>query len=146
MAKQKKKSTFFEKMNRDKGRDWIKSANPAEIQRDAKMLFRDMAFGSIDKSLYGYAFADYQFWINIYNAAYEIWQEETLLYNGLLALSDTNPIISTNSAYILALQKHYKIISAYTRICEVLNAIWREQKLEWLDVLAADLKSVRFYI
>ena len=149
--KQKKKSIFFEKMVRDHGKDWLTRANPAEYIKYSNMLFRDIAFGSIDKTLYGYAFFNPLFFNAIYGEASNKMIEEKIICDGLSALQEKSDMMANGSAFSVSFDnkfieirnKHDILYKIYLIILDMLNSICAEGKLEFLDLAASKLRNVK---
>ena len=147
MAQKKKKSMFFEKMEKSKGKQWIEYASPSEITKYSTMLFRDMAFGSIDKNQYGYAFFSDQFMATIITAARSQYEQNSIILYALNTLWATQPQLYSNPQSTIVHRKYTNICEAYSVISYWLwymTTISDPYKLSILDFITNQISRHRY--
>lgn len=146
-----KKSMFFERLSKDRGKDWLQSVAPEELNRFAISFFKDLAYGSIDKTLWGSAFFDERFMYTMLNRARnEYWQE--YYTRCALSLLPTNPNfagVANDINYQEALSHHMRREQAMNIITTGLEYISNNQypaSLGMLDWISTNAKQYKYDI
>ena len=143
MAK-RRKSQFFEKLINMKGANWLEYTSPEELIRFSGLFYRDLAFGSIDKNEYEYAFRDYQFMNIMINKAYQKKASYDIEKYAMDCLAQKEPAINNDQAFQMTYSHIMKCDIAYNAIYMCLCALWREGNLGWLDVITSQIKQYRY--
>lgn len=146
-----KKSMFFERLSKDRGKDWLQSVAPEELNRFAISFFKDLAYGSIDKTLWGSAFFDERFMYTMLNRAKnEYWQE--YYTRCALSLLPTNPNfagVANDINYQETLSHHMRREQAMNIIMTGLEYIHNNQypaSLGMLDWISTNAKQYKYDI
>jgi hypothetical protein len=147
MIKTKKKvSMYFKGMEERYGKDWITKVSPVEILRKADSFFKDLAYGGIDKTLYGYAFDNFIFMSTMINESYHRYEMEFMEVHALETYGQVYPMRTNESLYMYILTQHKNNADAYSYINICLHqmmSISGNEKLARLDLIANHLSSLR---
>lgn len=141
MADRKKQSRFFDRMIKEHGKDFLQVINPDQIRRNANALFKDMAFGSIDKVMYGGYFANTQFMEVLIAAADMMAYEFCVHANGNNLMMQYCP--QNDTRFNEVVQKDATRAYAYTMIRDGLINIRNTGNLAILDVIASNIRYAR---
>ena len=146
-----KKSMFFERLSKDRGKDWLQSVAPEELNRFSISFFKDLAYGAIDKTLWGAAFFDERFMYTMLNRAKNEYWQEYYTRCALTALP-TNPSfagVANDINYQEALSHHMRREQAMGIIATGLEYINNNQQpasLGMLDWISTNAKQYKYDI
>ena len=146
-----KKSMFFERLSKDRGKDWLQSVAPEELNPFSISFFKDLAYGSIDKTLWGAAFFDERFMYTMLNRAKNEYWQEYYTRCALTALP-TNPSfagVANDINYQEALSHHMRREQAMGIIATGLEYISNNQQpasLGMLDWISTNAKQYKYDI
>jgi hypothetical protein len=135
---------FFERLVQMKGSTWLEYTSPEELIKFSNLFFRDLAFGSIDKNLYGYVFSDYQFMDIMTNQAYRKKCSYDIEKYAMDTLAQKDPMINNEQMFQMTYSHIMKCDIAYNAIWMGLSAISRDRHLGWLDVITSQIKQYRY--
>ena len=142
----KKVSMYFEGMERKFGKDWLVKVSPVEILKRADIFFKDLAYGSIDKTLYGYVFDNPLFMNTMINESYNKYEIEFMECHAFETYAKAYPMRTQESLYNHLLMVH----NAKRDACAYINIKLHEmtqcvgsEKLIRLDLISNHLKSIR---
>ena len=145
----KKISMFFKNMEERYGKDWITKLSPVEMVKRADSFFRDLAYGGIDKTLYGYAFDNETFMRTMINESYHRYEIEFMETHAFETYGHVFPMRTQDSSYHYLLTTHKSNAEAYAYINVCLQQMlvtYGSEKLARLDLIANHLSSLRHTI
>lgn len=140
----KRKSRFFERLKEDKGDDWLLYVSPEELNRNAISFFKDLAFGSVDKTVWGEAFSNRQFMDIMITRAKSEYLQSNILLKGLNSLAMTDPLQTNDPQFNYVYAHMMRRTSALYTIYNGLNSIYQSNNLGWLDWISNDAKQYRY--
>ena len=141
----KKRSNFFDRMIQNNGPDFLASVNSETLRRSAKSLFRDIAFGSIDKNKCGQYFLDKRFMDVMINEAMASHRYYMLHVQSLNNLAAMDPRYN-DEFFQMTLNRDSSSATAYMHIYQGLLNLAATQNLSYLDMIAANVRSYRLSI
>ena len=144
-----KKSMFFERLSKDRGKDWLQSVAPEELNRYAISFFKDLAYGSIDKTLWGAVFFDERFMFTMLNRAKNEYSQEFYTRTALtmLPMNQNYAGVSNDMNYQETLSHHMRREQAMSIIVTGLEYINNNRQpaslgmLDWISTNAKQYKS-----
>lgn len=145
----KKVSMFFKNMEERYGKDWIVKLSPVEMVKRADSFFKDLAYGGIDKTLYGYAFDNETFMRTMINESYHRYEREFMETHAFDTYGRIFPMRTQDSMYHYLLTTHKSNCEAYAYINIKLREMmvtYGSEKLARLDLIANHLSSLRHTI
>lgn len=145
--KQRQNNDYFTKNIKQQGENFIGRKTATELQKDAIFIFRDIAKGNIDISKYGCYFEDDTFLTNCIIAANAKLIYSTISRDGVQALIEKNNMYGVADPVVYTvLQNHINTVTAYGIILANLTAIQNTNDINYLYVMANQLKQYRFNI
>lgn len=145
----KKVSRFFSYMEDRYGKDWINKVSPVEMVNRADSFFKDLAYGGIDITLYGYAFDNYTFMVTMINESYYRYEIEFMEAHSLDIYGYFYPMRTQESIYNNLLTTHRNNYQAYAYINIKLREMmytYGSEKLARIDMISKHLSSLRHSI
>ena len=115
----------------------------------ADSFFRDLAYGGIDKTLYGYAFDNETFMRTMINESYHRYEIEFMETHAFETYGQVFPMRTQDSSYhyLLTVHKSNAEAYAYINIClQQMLVTYGSEKLARLDLIANHLSSLRHTI
>lgn len=140
----KRKSMFFERITQNRGKDWLQCVSPEELNKFAMSFFKDLAYGSIDKTLWGQAFYDKQFMTVMLNRAHSEMMQNIFLQQGLEALAIQKPYVNNDNMYQVAYTHIMRRGLALEFIFQGLQSIAYTGNLGMLDWIANNAKQYKY--
>lgn len=128
------------------GKDWILKLSPVEMTRKATQFFKDLAYGSIDKTLYGYAFDNEVFMKTMINESYHRYEIEFMEVHAFETYGNIYPMRTQESLFyhVLTTHKNNRDAYAYINVCLCQMAgLYGAEKLARLDLIANHLSTLR---
>ena len=142
----KKVSMYFESMERKYGKDWLVKVSPVEIIKRSDMFFKDLAYGAIDKTIYGYVFDNHMFMTTMINESYNKYEIEFMECHAFETYALYYPTRTQESLFNHLFMMHNNNRDAYAyiniKLQEMMQVIGSE-KLIRLDLIANHLKALR---
>lgn len=140
----KRKSMFFERITQNRGKDWLQCVSPEELNKFALSFFKDLAHGSIDKTLWGQAFYNGQFMTVMVNRAQSEAIQNNFVRMGLDSLAVTNPGINNDNMYQVAYTHYMRRGLALDFILQGLQNIAYTGNLGMLDWISNNAKQYKY--
>ncbi|MDF2805029.1 MAG: hypothetical protein K0S61_4934, partial [Anaerocolumna sp.] len=125
------------------GPDFLLKENAASLKRKAMMFFRDVAYGSFEMDKHGQYLSDEKLISIMVNEA----RIKMVYYNthcsAINIMIQTNPSSNTHEVQTIARQDYDSLI-AYSIMFNGLSAVLYSKNLSTFDVIANQIKAVKY--
>lgn len=124
--KQQRPNYFQNNMNMF-GEEFLRRKTPLDIQKDAKKIFSDLAYGNIDIQRDAKFFTDVNFLINLRIVAYDNYKYHAFTLNGMKQIINQSQVNQIEEYFVRVCEIHERCASAYSIIIHYLDNILQDK-------------------
>lgn len=118
--KQQRPNYFQNNMNMF-GQDFLRRKTPLDIQRDAKKIFSDLAYGNIDIQRDAVFFTNVDFLINLRTVAFDNYKYHAFTANGMKQIINQSQTNQIEEYFVKVSETHDRCATAYSIIVHFID-------------------------
>ena len=142
--KKKQRPNYFQNGVNLFGDDFIQRKSPLDIQRDAKKIFSDLAYGNIDIQRDAKYFTDVNFLINLKQVAYDNWCYHAFTFDGMKQIINQSSATQIDEHFIRTCEIHKNCMAAYNIVVHYIDNMLQDKGVTInLTQMVQELQSFR---